>query len=224
MEFTVLPANAVHESPVPPRVRALLAREGFALTPRHEAAFAKYAALLHRWNSACGLMATDAVRDLPAHLADALSLARRLRDAASVSPALPWLDIGSGGGLPAIPLKIMLPELSAVWIERNTRKAGFLRQAAGVLGFDGVEIIHGAFPEAVRGKQFSAYTARAVEKPAEIQKRLAPFVLENGVFLCQSAIYAPLYGPAFHVEPVDDQWKTAGFRRGALHQILRAGP
>ncbi|HVD01114.1 MAG TPA: 16S rRNA (guanine(527)-N(7))-methyltransferase RsmG [Candidatus Dormibacteraeota bacterium] len=51
------------------------------------------------------------------------------------------IDVGSGGGLPGLPLKIARPELRLTLLEANRRKAAFLVQAAARLGLDGVEVV-----------------------------------------------------------------------------------
>jgi 16S rRNA (guanine527-N7)-methyltransferase len=51
------------------------------------------------------------------------------------------VDVGSGGGLPGLPLKIARPELRLTLLEANLRKAAFLVQAVARLGLDGVEVV-----------------------------------------------------------------------------------
>src|SRR5437660_9336084 len=57
----------------------------------------------------------------------------------------PWplrvIDVGSGGGLPGLPLKIARPELRLSLLEANRRKAAFIVQAATSLGLEGMEVI-----------------------------------------------------------------------------------
>jgi 16S rRNA (guanine527-N7)-methyltransferase len=51
------------------------------------------------------------------------------------------VDVGSGGGLPGLPLKIARPELRLTMVEANRKKAAFLVQAAARLGLEGVEVV-----------------------------------------------------------------------------------
>src|SRR5947209_11675618 len=57
------------------------------------------------------------------------------------SGPLRLIDIGSGGGLPGLPLKLARPQLSLTLLEANRRKAAFLVQAVAKLGLDGVEVV-----------------------------------------------------------------------------------
>src|SRR3981081_3937610 len=66
---------------------------------------------------------------------DSLVLLEHLGDARNV------VDVGSGGGLPGLPLKIARPELTVTLIEADQAKAAFLVQACAQLGLTGVEVL-----------------------------------------------------------------------------------
>src|SRR5580765_8432410 len=66
---------------------------------------------------------------------DCLVLVDQLDDAASV------VDVGSGGGLPGLPLKLARPDLAVTLLEADQAKAAFLVQACARLGLDGVEVV-----------------------------------------------------------------------------------
>jgi 16S rRNA (guanine527-N7)-methyltransferase len=71
----------------------------------------------------------------PALIEDCLVLVEHLGDASSV------VDVGSGGGLPGIPLKIVRPDLQMTLIEADQAKAAFLVHACARLGLEGVEVV-----------------------------------------------------------------------------------
>jgi 16S rRNA (guanine(527)-N(7))-methyltransferase RsmG len=194
-------------------VRLALQAVGISAHAQAGQQLAAYADLLRRWNAFSGLMSRGELEHLGAHMLDALSLAPYLRDATS------WLDIGSGGGFPAIPVAVVLPGVRVLLLERNVKKVGFLRKVVGALGLGSVEVVHGNFPEVVRDRRFSHLTGRAVEKPGVILRAAAPFLREGAEFLWQSGQLSGDLGKMFHVEPVDDLWKTSGWRRGTLHRI-----
>ncbi|MCC6145763.1 MAG: class I SAM-dependent methyltransferase [Candidatus Hydrogenedentes bacterium] len=201
---------------LPAEVTAALAAGGLQIAPEMEEQWRAYMHLLCRWNAFSGLMSAGELDRLGEHLLDALSLAPFLKAAGH------WLDIGSGGGFPAIPCKILLPDVPLVLVERNGKKAGFLRKVIGALGLSGVDLNQGNFPECVRGRSFTHITARAVEKPLQILGGSRGWLNEGAEFLWQSGeIGAPGF-ETFHVEPVDDLWKTHGWRRGTLHRIRAA--
>ena len=97
-----------------------------------------YVELLTKWNATYNLTAIrDPAQMVSNHLLDSLSVARLLR------PGL-VLDVGSGGGLPGIPLAIYaatgLPALAITVLDSNHKKAAFLRQAKIELKLDNLEV------------------------------------------------------------------------------------
>jgi 16S rRNA (guanine527-N7)-methyltransferase len=91
-----------------------------------------YFDLLARWNRTINLtslpLARPSVETIDRLLIEPLVVARFLDDA-----PLRWIDLGSGGGSPAIPMKIYRPSLRLTMVESRTRKASFLREAIRVL-------------------------------------------------------------------------------------------
>lgn len=92
---------------------------------------------LLRWNRRVNLTAiTDREEALEKHLVDSLTLCPLLVDAGR------FLDLGSGGGFPAIPLKIALPALAVVSVDAVQKKIAFQRHAVRHLGLSGFEALH----------------------------------------------------------------------------------
>lgn len=85
--------------------------------------------LMLKWNASLNITGAKTIEDLVmAHLPDALVLAHFVpRDAAVV-------DIGSGGGLPAIPLSVLRPDLQVTLLEPRAKRVAFLRTAVRELG------------------------------------------------------------------------------------------
>ena len=199
---------------------ALLARDGIEVSEAQKAKLVRFLDLIREWNSFASLVsASDLDHLAQSHVADALSLAPLVSAACSDGGRL--LDVGSGAGFPAVPLKIVLPDLKLTMAERSTKKVGFLRKAFGALELADVELIHGDFPRQVTAEDVRAITARAVEKPARVLRDILRFMPEGSVFLCQSGDPRPDLDDRFHVEPVNDPWTKAGLRRGDLHLIRR---
>ena len=172
-----------------------------------------HVALTAEWNARAGLVATNEVDRLwQEHVVDSLSLLPCL-------PAGRVLDIGSGGGFPAIPLAAALPDREFVLLERSKRKVGFLRRVITTLGLKNTTLLHGSFPEAPLPRP-AAITARAVERPDAFVRKLAAWMPEDAVFLCQTSQEDPYLAQWFHVEHIEDEWTRKGWRRGAL-RLLR---
>jgi 16S rRNA (guanine527-N7)-methyltransferase len=95
-----------------------------------------YLALLAKWNKTYNLTAIrDSARMVTHHVLDALAVVPHLPAAAG----LRILDVGSGGGVPGIPLAIARPDAHVALVDSNHKKAAFLMQAAIELGLPNVE-------------------------------------------------------------------------------------
>jgi len=101
------------------------------------------------------------------------------------------IDVGSGGGLPGIPLKIARPELRLTLLEANRRKAAFLVQAVARLGLQEVEIVARRAEEAGRDPRHrEAYDfalARALAPMPVLAELCLPFVAVGGRLLAMKA-------------------------------------
>ena len=105
-------------------LRALTARWGVPCDPAQTEALLGYADLLIRWNRRINLTGARSVEAVVAeHYPDAFALSRRLDQPARL------VDVGSGGGLPAIPLALLRPELTIRLSEPIAKKGAFLRTA-----------------------------------------------------------------------------------------------
>lgn len=137
---------------------------------------AEFAGLLEQWP---GLVSGPA----QALIEDSLVLLDHLGSAKKV------VDVGSGGGLPGLALKIARPELSVTLIEADQAKAAFLVQAAGRLGLLGVEVLDRRAEDAGRDgryrEAFDAATARAVAPLPVLVELCLPLVRVGGRLLAQ---------------------------------------
>jgi 16S rRNA (guanine527-N7)-methyltransferase len=96
----------------------------------------------------------------------------------------PAIDIGSGGGFPGLPIKIVRPELELTLLEANGKKAGFLRDVVAELGLAGVQVINeraesvGHDPE--HRESYALAVARAVAPLRVLLELSLPFVRLDG--------------------------------------------
>lgn len=118
--------------------------------------------LLEKWSRTYNLTAVRDPRQMvPKHLLDSLSI-------------LPWLergpvlDVGTGAGLPGIPLAIARPELEFTLLDSNGKKARFVRQVVADLGLKNVEVVHARAEGLDRPAHYTCITARAVATLADV--------------------------------------------------------
>ena len=210
--------NTIH-SKSHEQVQQLLQDAGLCLRAEQHDQLQSYMALLRQWNPYVSLVSIPDLDHLYArHVVDALSLAPYVLES---GPAPHLLDIGSGGGFPAIPLAIALPALRLTLLERSFKKTGFLRKAAGALQLRQVDLVHGEFPKDLPDIHPTVITARAVEKPEVLTPAILHYLPPTATFLCQSGQVQAIDPAMFHVEPINDAWQDQALRRGSLHRITR---
>lgn len=134
---------------------------------------------LHHWNRAIRLVGPRDEPGIRTQIVDALM------PLLIAPPEFPLLDIGSGAGLPALPLAILHPAERVVCLEPQSKRVSFLRHAARVLGLARVEVVEGRAEEAyVRrpelGRAFRTVTARAVADVATLLAWSEPYLAPGG--------------------------------------------
>ena len=154
----------------PQRIGQRAALAGAAVSMDQAEALAAYLEVLRRWNQRSNLTAfelnppTDAAIDRL--IVEPVAAARRVLPGDQV-----LVDIGSGGGSPAIPLRLMAPQLRVVLVEARTRKAAFLREVVRQLGLDRTDVEHRRFEELAGRSELrgsvDVVTVRAVRMSAE---------------------------------------------------------
>jgi 16S rRNA (guanine527-N7)-methyltransferase len=138
----------------------------------------RYLALLLRWNAAYNLTAIRDPREMVTkHLLDSLAMAPFVA-------ALPSLaDLGTGAGLPGIPLAIATPGLRVTLVESNGKKARFMREALRTLGLGNAEVAESRIEALDRPGQFAAITARALATLPQILALGGHLLAPDGVLL-----------------------------------------
>lgn len=168
------------------QLRDGLAALGLELPDEVQVKLQAYLALLKKWNATYNLTAIrDEAEMVTQHLLDSLSVLPVLKKLCeAVSPggtALAgrrWADIGSGAGLPGIPLAIARPDLEVSLIETVEKKSAFQRQAKIELGLANVTVVNRRV-EDVPGGAFDAVISRAFADLADFV-RLAGHLLAQG--------------------------------------------
>ena len=130
---------------------------GVALSPLQQEQLLAYLALLIKWYKAYNLTAVRNPDEM---------VSRHLLDSLSVVPFVAqygdnWLDVGSGGGMPGIPLAILFPERRFTLLDSNGKKTRFLTQVKLELKLANLEVIHSRVEEFRPPVPFSGICSRA---------------------------------------------------------------
>ena len=185
--------------------------------------FEKYAAELNLFNSAYDLVGADSVDDiLTKHILDSLAAVPLIKQlmAKAENPAKPRIaDVGSGGGLPGIPLAIAFPEASITLIERMSKRCTFLENCVLTLGLKNVEVLNTEAEKAPQ-KAFDIVVFRAFRPLDEkMTKTLLKLPADGGFIAAYKArmdkINAEMAGiarlvPSWCVKPLDVPFLGSG--------------
>ena len=130
-----------------------------------------------------------------------------------------YVDLGSGGGFPAIPICMILGELRATLVDRNEKKTVFLKKAARRLELTNVSMENRSFDGQLESGPL-LITSRAIEKPQDVIPRIVANMAPGDVYLCQSPALEAMELPEdCSVESLSDYYSQSGIRRSALHVV-----
>jgi len=151
---------------------------GVALTEEHLALFSLYLEELWAWNqrvNITGLATRHAV------------VTELFLDSIIPGPFLPsqgsLLDVGSGGGFPGVPLKIIKPRLSVTLLEPNSKRASFLKHVIRLLKLGDIQVVRGRIEERREGElreKYDVVTARGVASPVRFMEWCGSFLSPHG--------------------------------------------
>ena len=143
-------------------LRLRLSAVGFDVTTEESAALGQFVALLLRWNQVynlTGVRGADEVVDR--HLVESFALRAHLQGTEVA-------DVGSGGGLPGVPLAIAEPGRRFTLIESRAKRVRFLRHVVGELELKNTVVVHSRAEDLQVERAFDTVLARAVAPPAEL--------------------------------------------------------
>ena len=166
-----------------------------ALDGDQQSALLGYLALLQKWNKVYNLTAVrDPSQMVPQHLLDALSIRSYLSGARI-------LDVGTGAGLPGIPLAIAEPDREFVLLDSAMKRTRFVTQAVGELGLKNVEVVQARIEDYQPEELFDTITSRAFTATED-------FVAATGHLLVNDGLLLAMKGklPQQEINSLPKQW------------------
>ncbi|HDP89819.1 MAG TPA: 16S rRNA (guanine(527)-N(7))-methyltransferase RsmG [Thioalkalivibrio sp.] len=163
-----------------------------------------YLALLDKWNKVFNLTAVRSPREMLSH---------HLLDSLAVEPHLHGvriIDVGSGPGLPGIPLAVVSPERRFTLLDSNGKKARFMRQAVIDLGLSNVEVLHERVENYRPEEGFDTVISRAFSAIADFVTLAGPLCRQGGRLLAMKGRY-----PEEELSAL-----PAGYAVAAVHRLV----
>ncbi len=185
------------------------ARMGITLTPAQETSLLHYLALLLKWNKVYNLISRRANDNLLAlHLLDSLSVLPYINGPSVV-------DVGSGAGLPGIPLAIMSPDCHFTLLDSNSKKGGFRTQAVIELGLKNITVVSARAEEFRPEQGFDQVISRAFATITDMLAVAGHLATPSGRFLAMKGLY-----PHDELAELAELAKTAPtYRLDTVHEL-----
>lgn len=160
-------------------------RLDFALDRRARERFARYLELLIEWSPRAGLTSVTEPEAIQLrHFGESLALVKLLRAGGLAAAGTSVVDVGSGGGLPGVPMLIADPSLAVTLVESHERRAQFLELVVAELGFKTARVVRARAEEAGRDPalrgSFDLAVARAVAPLPVLVEYTLPLLRSGG--------------------------------------------
>ncbi len=184
------------------RIFEQLENVGLAVTEAEARRLAEYLALLERWNKVHNLTGiTDHGEMIQRHLVESLAFKPYVKGTRIA-------DVGSGAGLPGIPLAITSPEADFTLIESRGKKVRFLRHVQGALGLANVSVEQSRAEDLTPASPFDTVLARAVAALPELLTLSRHLLARDGILLVLTKadyqIEATELGENLRARPAED--------------------
>jgi 16S rRNA (guanine527-N7)-methyltransferase len=170
---------------------------GLAVSGQQQALLLEYLALLNKWNKAYNLTAIRQPEKMVVlHLLDSLSILPFVK-------AGRVLDVGTGGGLPGIPLAICLPETAFILLDSNGKKTRFLFHVVNTLGLDNVEVVNDRAENFQSSQQIDIVLTRAFASLKQTLEWTGHLLSPSGSLLAMKGTY-----PAEEIAEIPDSFRV----------------
>lgn len=166
-----------------PLLETALAKNQLALNNEQIGQLAQYLQLLQTWNKVFNLTnITNPLDMVELHIIDSLLVQPYLH-------GKNMLDVGSGAGLPGIPLAVLNPDQKWVLLDKNNKKTRFMQQAVAELQLDNVSIVHARTEEFHPEAGFDSILSRAFASLAVFVSTTKHLLAADGIFLAMKGQY-----------------------------------
>jgi 16S rRNA (guanine527-N7)-methyltransferase len=153
------------------------------LAPTTRAKLLQYLALIEKWNRVYNLTAVrEPDKMLAHHLLDSLAVVPHVAGHSI-------LDVGSGAGLPGIPLALARPEASVTLLEANHKKSAFLRQAAIELALENVDVVNARVETWEAPRRYDVVISRAFSDLAEFVSLAGRLCDDGGILAAMKGVH-----------------------------------
>lgn len=189
-----------------------LDRMSLTVLPAAQSLLVDYVLLLDKWNKAFNLSAIrDPAEMLSRHLLDSLSLIPRIQALLQDHKSrlgknrLTILDVGTGPGLPGIPLAICLPEHQFVLLDSNGKKTRFVLQATIELGLSNVQVENRRIENYQSDRQVDIVVSRAFASLADFARGCETVCGPDTRLIAMKGLY-----PADEIDHLPPNWMLTG--------------
>lgn len=146
-------------------------------TPLQRQQWLDYILLLTKWNQAFNLTAVRSKEEM---------ITRHILDSLSIAPFVSGeriLDVGTGAGLPGIPLAIYAPEKQVFMLDSSQKKQVFVTQAIHQIGLNNAFAVHSLVEKYQPEQKFSTIVTRAFASLDKILPLVSPLMVKGGKLL-----------------------------------------
>lgn len=156
---------------------------GLHLDPVTQSSLLEYVALMQKWNKVYNLTAVrDPLKMVTQHLLDSLAVLPHIAGRRVI-------DVGTGPGLPGIPLALANPALEVTLLDSNHKKTSFLRQACLELGLHNVTVVCERVETWRPEEKYDIVISRAFSDLGEFASLALPLCSDTGWILAMKGIY-----------------------------------
>jgi 16S rRNA (guanine527-N7)-methyltransferase len=145
----------------------------------------RYLAVLGKWNAKLNLTALP-IAGFPSHTLDRLIVDPMIAAQLMEKGSYVWVDLGSGGGSPAVPLKIANPHAQLAMVDSAAKKAVFLTEVSRSIGLSGIRVVNARIedlPDLLECQSVQLVTVRAVRLSDGVSRVVRELLRPGGLLL-----------------------------------------